>query len=86
MDNTEKITETEFIEKIQQFYAQLQARWGSPIQPSRVNINNSAQRLEYAFVNLHTNVIGGQVAFIWWNKITGSVGWSMNQPNDIVKP
>ena len=80
MDTTEKITEAEFINKIQQFYTQLQARWGMPIQPMRMNLKPNTPRLEFMF----SSVMDGQVAYIWLNTVTGMVGWSGVQAPDVV--
>ena len=80
MDNTEKITEAEFINKIQQFYAQLQARWGYPVQPHRLGLKPNTPRLEFMF----SSVMTGQVAYVWYNTITGMVGWSVIAGGDVL--
>ena len=80
MDNQSTITEAEFINKIQQFYAQLQAKWGMPIQPMRMNLKPNTPRLEFMF----SSVMDGQVAYIWLNTVTGMVGWSGVQAPDVV--
>lgn len=80
MGRESPITEQEFIEKIQSFYAQLQAKFGYPVQPMRMNVPNNIPRLEFMFQSVMT----GQVAFIWINKVTGMVGWCMNEPQDVV--
>ena len=80
LDNIEKITEAEFINKIQQFYAQFQARWGMSIQPHRLGLKPNTPRLEFMF----SSVMTGQVAYIWLNTVTGVVGWSGVQAPDVV--
>ena len=80
MDNTEKYTESQFIEKIQQFYAQLQARWGYPLQPMRLNLKPNTPRLEFMF----SSVMTGQVAYVWLNLATGMVGWSVIAGGDVL--
>lgn len=80
MSEQSPITESEFIEKIQQFYAQLQARWGYPLQPMRLNLKPNTPRLEFMFQSIMT----GHVAYVWLNTITGMVGWSLVQAPDVV--
>lgn len=79
MDNTEKITESEFFEKIQLFYTQLQAKWCYPIQPRQLSLPANSGRVEVVF---HA-IMNGQAAYLWFNKNTGMTGWSMNAPIDV---
>lgn len=75
-----RMSESEFIEKIQQFYKELQAKFGYPIQPMRLNLKPNTPRLEFMF----QSVMSGHVAHIWLNTITGMVGWSGTQAPDVV--
>lgn len=79
-DNPEKLTEKDFHDKLNIFYNQIVQSTGAPIQTGRLNVNNNAQRIEYVFIS----PLSGQRCFLWWNRLTGLVGWSMIQPVDIV--
>lgn len=78
-DNTEKITESEFFQKIQTFYTQLQAKWGYPIQPRQLSLPANSGRIEVVFQSVMT----GQVAYLWFNRNTGLTGWGMTAPIDL---
>lgn len=74
------MTVDDFLEKIQALYKCLTERSGLVIQPMRLNLSPNTPRLEFMFKSVMT----GQVAYIWFNKLTGMVGWGMTQPEDII--
>ena len=80
MENQSAITESEFFKRIQTFYTQLQAKFGYPIQPRQLSLPANSGRVEVVF----QAIMNGQVAYLWFNKNTGAVGWGMNEPVDIV--
>lgn len=79
-DQMSVITEQEFHTKLQSLYNSLVQLTGLPIQTGRLNVNNNANRIEYVFIS----PLSGQRCYLWWNRLTGLVGWGVIEPKDII--